>query len=445
LGPSRQEASIVLRGPFVLEVEGRDLSASGELQAVCRAGAVALSDGQGAELASGPRLLLRPTKPQARFVLKGVTVGVAFHWQHEEDLVFGGELSIEARGDSLDVVNQVPLEEYLVSVISSEMSARCPEEMLRAHAVISRSWLLAQLASRAPGGTGVRPGAQGELEELGELLRLVRWYDREDHEHYDVCADDHCQRYQGVTRANTRQAVQAVAATRGLALCHQGQVCDARFSKCCGGFTERFSAAWGDGDPAYLQAFPDLSPDQAPDYALPLCHEPQAAAFIAGAPPAFCNTADRALLERVLPELDHATRDFYRWETSVSQQQLQGWLREKLDLDLGPVLALLPLERGASGRITRLELLGPRRRLQLGKELEIRRVLSDTHLYSSAFIVLPQGDEGGAPARFLLRGAGWGHGVGLCQIGAAVMAERGYDCQQILAHYYRGAQLERIY
>ncbi len=392
----------------------------------------------------GVALRIVPMVPeQASLLLREVTVGVDFHWQHEEDLVFRGTLCLERRAGGLDAVNEIALEDYLVSVISSEMSARCPLALLRAHAIISRSWLLAQQEGRA--GPGAQPAAAAAPVERDGALHIRRWYDREDHVHFDVCGDDHCQRYQGITRAFTPQATEAVRHTQGLVLLHDGTVCDARFSKCCGGFTELFSSAWGDEDPAYLQAFADLPASREPGYSLPLSDEEHARRFIAGEPQAFCQGVPADLLGQLLPELDHDTADFYRWEQVLEQQELQGLLQSKLGLDTGAVRALTPLARGPSGRLIALGIEAERVRLVLGKELEIRRALSPSHLYSSAFIVRPEGEVAGVPERFRLRGAGWGHGVGLCQIGAAVMAERGYDHRAILAHYYRGAKLQRRY
>ncbi len=394
-------------------------------------------------LAAGPRIMLVPMDPdRGSFVVRGVTVGVQFHWEHQEDLRFEGAVALAARGELLDVINLVPLERYLVSVISSEMSASCPPELLRAHAVISRSWLLAQLVAGEEAGDGT-PADRGERTTEGTTTRLIRWYDREDHEGFDVCADDHCQRYQGVTRAFSAAAEEAVRATRGLVLVSGDELCDARFSKCCGGMTELYSSAWGDDDPAYLQAFPDGPEEEAP-FTLPLTDEGNAARFIEGAPPAWCHTADGKLLERLLPEIDHGTRDFYRWEVTRSQEQIQALLRDKGGIELGGIRALRPLRRGPSGRIVELAIEGERGTAVVGKELEIRRLLDETHLYSSAFTVRAEGG-GPLPERFILRGAGWGHGVGLCQIGAAVMADQGHDHGAILAHYYRGARLEQLY
>ncbi len=444
LAPGVGAATVRVEGEHSLVVDGADTGvriAGGTSLRARVDGAALRLEGSERSWSGRHRAVLAPRDPEsAAFWLLGMTVGVAFHWEHAEDLRFGGVLSLERRGRALDVVNEVPLEQYLVSVISSEMSARCPAAMLRAHAVISRSWIVAQLRGR--GGVAPPPGAP---ERVGDALRIRRWYDREDHEHYDVCADDHCQRYQGLTRAFSEAATAAVRDTRGLALVDDGEVCDARFSKCCGGMTELFSSAWGDEDPPYLRAVPD-GPDDPPGFALPLTDEAHAEAFLRGSPPAWCSSADRALLERVLPELDHETTDFYRWDMEIRQRDLRRLLRDKGGLDVGPIRALRPLRRGPSGRLVELAIQGTRGTIEVGKELEIRRLLSPSHLYSSAFVVdAAGGGSDGAPEVFRLRGGGWGHGVGLCQIGAAVMAEHGHGHEAILAHYYRGATLATLY
>ena len=441
----RESLRFHLEGLYHLLVDGAETPVArmgGRWRAECGSEGIALwRHGADTPFANGSRLVLRPLVERASaFLLHDMTVGVDFHWEHDEDLSFVGSLSLEAREHGMDAVNEVGLEAYLLSVISSEMSARCPTALLEAHAVISRSWLLAQLEAR-----GVAPVAPSAPEQRDGALHILRWYDREDHAHFDVCADDHCQRYQGVTRAFSEAATAAVQATRGQVLVSDGQVCDARFSKCCGGYTEIFSSAWGPDDPPYLQAFGDLPAGDSPGFALPLSDEANAVAFIEGAPSAFCNTQDRAVLEKLLPELDHDTKDFHRWEQVIEQAELQGLLKDKLGVEIGAITAFEPLVRGPSGRLIRLAIQGSEGRVVLGKELEIRRALSPSHLYSSAFVVTPEGSEGGAPERFRLRGAGWGHGVGLCQIGAAVMAEQDYDAMAILAHYYRGAGVERRY
>ena len=440
--PAVEQAELVLRGGFeaVWGERRRDLPGDVELLATADGPGLNLETEGGDFIAYGADVELRPTSPEASFELRGMTVGVKFHWEHTEDLRFSGSAMLLARGGRLHVINRVPLEQYLVSVISSEMSAACPSALLRAHAVISRSWLLAQLQ-----GKGEAPAAPTWMEppepRAGDRVRIWRWYDREDHADFDVCADDHCQRYQGVTRAFSPEASAAVAATRGLVLVSDGGVCDARFSKCCGGITELFSNAWGDQDLPYLQAFVDGEVDVG----FPLTDEEAAHAFLLGSPDVYCNTADPELLARLLPDIDHGTDDFFRWTATLTQGELRELIERKAGLDVGPIRALRPLRRGPSGRLVELEILGDLHELVLGKELEIRRVLSTTHLYSSAFVVEAQGQLDGVPERFVLKGGGWGHGVGLCQIGAAVMADRGFSHDQILAHYYRGAELTELY
>ncbi len=449
--PGTQEAELQLDGFHAVRADGAfagEAPPGAVLVATAEGNAIRLSDPDGEWVVIGRRIKLVP-KPLAEcsFTLRGVTVGLHFHWEHEEDLAYRGTVALESHGLHFDVIDELPLEEYLVSVISSEMSARCPADLLRAHAVISRSWLMAQLhrakQQTLPFGYGIERIAEAR-DGAPEEVRILRWYDREDHQDFDVCADDHCQRYQGIARI-TEAAAAAVELTRGEVLVSGDRICDARFSKCCGGMTELFASAWGDEEDApYLQAFPDTAAGEAP-FALPLTDEDHATAFIEGEPEVWCNTEDRDLLERLLPAIDHDTRDFFRWTVTLDQDQLQRLVREKSGIRTGPIHAMRALKRGPSGRITLLGIDGERCRLQVGKELEIRRLLSETHLYSSAFTVHPDGRSGAVPARFVLRGAGWGHGVGLCQIGAAVMAEHGVSYQEILAHYYRGAELETRY
>ena len=347
--------------------------------------------------------------------LNDVTIGIGFHWERKERQAFRGNFRLVKRPAGLTVINDVPLEEYVTSVISSEMSASCPLELLKAHAVISRSWLWFPKAN--PSHVVERPGQQLDSHEI------IRWYGREAHPDFDVCADDHCQRYQGITKAFSPAAAEAVRATAGEFLRYNGAICDARFSKCCGGITERYKTAWDDADIPYLESLYD-GPAQ------PHTYDPDS--WICSSPPAYCNTNDSDLLARVLPGFDQETRDFYRWQIAYTPEELADLIEARLGADLGPILELSPLARGPSGRIYRLKVTGERDYLVIGKELEIRRALSRTHLYSSAFVV---DKEAG---RFIVRGSGWGHGVGLCQIGAAVMADSGKTYSEILHHYYRG-------
>jgi len=349
------------------------------------------------------------------FALDGVTIGIGFHWERQQRQVFRGAFRLVQRAAGLTVINDVPLEEYITSVISSEMSAACPLELLKAHAVISRSWLWFPKANPSRFG-----GARNEVLNSHEILR---WYGREAHRAFDVCADDHCQRYQGITKALSPNAAAAVRATAGEFLRYNDTICDARFSKCCGGITERYATAWGDEDIPYLRSVFD-GPAQS-------CSD-SAETWIRSNPPAYCDTDDSELLSRVLPEFDQETRDFYRWRVAYTPEELADLISSRLAVDLGPICDVQALARGPSGRIYRLKITGERDYIIIGKELKIRRALSRTHLYSSAFVV---DKESG---RFVLRGAGWGHGVGLCQIGAAVMANEGKSYTVILRHYYDG-------
>jgi SpoIID/LytB domain protein len=383
-----------------------------------------------------PRATLRPGSGQAlrpglgfTFTLYQVTVGTHFHWERKEDQTFHGGLILRPRKDgTLVAINEIPLEDYLTSVISSEMSGTAPMEFLKAHAMMSRSWLLAALDRKKKGQGKASPPWKTTPGEVR------RWYDREDHDLFDVCADDHCQRYQGITKIGSRQAEEAVRETCGRVITYQDEICDARYSKACGGITEDFDTAWDDKKVPYLTSVPDAS---APHQ--PIRTEKEASAWILSAPEAYCNTKEEDLLERILPDFDRETTHFFRWTVEYSPMELEEILKEKTGFDFGTLREIVPLRRGPSGRIARLRIVGSKRSMVVGKELEIRRWLSRTHLYSSAFVVTMEG------GRVILRGAGWGHGVGLCQIGAAVMADRGFSAEQILKHYFRDVQVKKIY
>jgi len=359
-------------------------------------------------------IALTPQEPNASFALSDVTIGIGFHWERREQQAFRGGLRvIERKG--LTAINDVDLEEYVTSVISSEMSASCPLELLKAHAIISRSWLWYPKAAPHVRGTGT-----GLIRKPGEI---VRWYGREAHEDFDVCADDHCQRYQGITKAFSATVESAVRATSGEMLTYQGAICDARFSKCCGGLTEEYPVAWDEQDIPYLVCLYDgegARPSMTDE------------SWILSQPPAFCNTTDSRVLAQILPNFDQETLDFYRWRVEYDPDELGEIVKSRLGEDLGRIVKLEPLARGPSSRIFRLRIVGSRETLIIGKELEIRRALSRSHLYSSAFVVEH------AANRIILKGAGWGHGVGLCQIGAAIMANRGTGHREILRHYYPG-------
>ncbi len=374
-------------------------------------------------------LTLTPTSDDGDyFEIEGVTIGVNFHWERKESQRFRGALRLVVEAGKIRAINDIDVEEYLKSVISSEMSATASLNLLQAHAVISRSWLLAQISTpREVASSAIIRDHDGER---------IRWWDRNNHRGFDVCADDHCQRYQGITRVTSPNAIGAVTSTRGKVLTFNGEICDARFSKCCGGIMESFETCWDDTPVEYLKPLRDyVETVPVPDATTPA----GARKWIESSPEAFCNTTDERILSQVLNNYDRETPDFFRWEVSYTTAELTALVNRNLDDDLGEIFDIKPLSRGASGRISRLEIKGSKKTVIIGKELEIRRVLSDSHLYSSAFTVHR------SSGRFTLRGAGWGHGVGLCQIGAAVMGEIGYTFSEILAHYYPDTEITTLY
>jgi stage II sporulation protein D len=427
------QARGVLNGRFLLP---DNTALSGEFAATPTDGGLSLAGKDRREVARGKELRLAP-EGNATFTLRDVTIGINFHWERKEDETFEGGLRLLRNEDgTICAINDAGVEQYLKSVISSEMSATAPLELLRAHAITSRSWLVAMLERqkqlRNLGGPA-RRGRETEAE-------VVRWYDREDHNQFDVCADDHCQRYHGITKIISPAALQAVNDTRGVFVVHGGEICDARYSKSCGGRSELFATAWEDVEVPYLPTVSDAAIEH------PLMHsEPAAREWIVASPEAYCNTTDGNILRQVLPSFDQETTDFYRWTVSYSQDELAALLKKRSGFDFGAIHRLEPLARGPSGRIFRLRIVGSCRTLVVGKELEIRRWLSPSHLYSSAFIVETEPASAGVPSRFTLRGAGWGHGVGFCQIGAAVMAAKGFQAEQIVKHYFRGAELRKLY
>lgn len=384
-------------------------------------------------------LLFEPTDAQSSFTLEDVTIGVNFHWERKEAQTFLGKLRFIVEDNNICAINELPVETYLTSVISSEMRATSSLELLKAHAVISRSWLLAQMEQRKAENNNVEK--QPSFFKTDE--EIVRWYDREDHKRFDVCADDHCQRYQGITKAANKHVVEAIQQTAGEILTSHGEICDARYSKCCGGAVEEFQYCWENIKKPYLQALPDTLPDTTP---LPdLTDEAVARQWILSSPDAFCNTTDQKVLSQVLNDFDQETTDFYRWTQTYSQAEVKQLLEEKLAMQFGDIIDLIPMERGKSGRIYRLKIIGTQRTLIIGKELEIRRALSKSHLYSSAFVVEKVDIKDGVPQQFIIKGAGWGHGVGLCQIGAAMMGVQGYRYDEILLHYYKSAEITKVY
>lgn len=383
-------------------------------------------------------LTFTPLDEDSSFSLYDVTIGINFHWERQETQSFIGTLKLVVYEGKITAINILPAEDYLTSVISSEMSATSSLEFLKAHAVVSRSWLLAQIEKRK-----AMSKKQGDFFSFVKTdTEYIRWYDREDHTIFDVCADDHCQRYQGITKATNQSVAEAVKATRGQVMMYKNSICDARFSKCCGGITEEFDTCWENKKYPYLTAVRDDKNDTAmPDLTI----EEEADKWIRSTPDGFCNTHDKHILSQILNNYDQETTNFYRWKVRYTQEELAELIRTNTKCDYGKIIDFIPVERGKSGRISKLKIVGTLKTLIIGKELEIRRTLSDTHLFSSAFVVDKGPQQDDAPAWFELTGAGWGHGVGLCQIGAAVMGEKGYNYNDILLHYYKDADIRKLY
>ena len=409
---------------------------SGRFSAKAMPGMIVLTNEAHLEIARFPSIRLIAPK-DSTFELFHVTIGNRFHWERKEDQAFRGNLVLWPRKDgTITAINEIPLEDYLKSVISSEMSAVAPNEFLKVHAILSRSWLLAAL-DRKKKTKETSLSARQIPEQEGEV---IRWYEREDHDLFDVCADDHCQRYQGIQKIISAQAEEAVRETLGRVITYRDEICDARYSKACGGLTDDFDTAWDDIRVPYLTSISD-----APVPHRPIGTEEEAARWILSSPGAYCHTKDELLLEKILPAFDRETKSFFRWTIEYSREELEEILREKSGFDFGDLQEIAPLRRGPSGRISRLKIVGSKKSMGVGKELEIRRWLSRSHLYSSAFLVKVRYDPRGKAEGFTFHGAGWGHGVGLCQIGAAVMATRGFSAEEILKHYFRGVEIKKIY
>ncbi|MHB1686282.1 MAG: SpoIID/LytB domain-containing protein [Ignavibacteriaceae bacterium] len=379
------------------------------------------------------------------FLIRDVTIGVKFHWERKEKERFNGSLKLIKESGMVTAINILPVENYLVSVSSSEMSAKSSMQLLKAHAIISRSWLLAQMEkSKEKKKNNLHHEVKSGLPASLAGDEIIKWYDREDHKLFDVCADDHCQRYQGITKISTETVRQAVKQTSGIVLTSENKICDARFSKSCGGISEPFENVWEPVKHSYLSSIIDykFEPD---NYNIDFSKEINAQKWIKGNPPAYCNTTDKKILSQILLEYDQETSDFYRWKVNYTQKEISELIKKKSGIDFGEIIDLIPVERGASARLIKLKIAGSKRTLTIGKELEIRSILSPSHLYSSAIVIEKHDIINEVPQRFLIHGAGWGHGVGLCQIGAAVMAARGHMFDEILLHYFKNAKLKKIY
>ncbi|MFN3694909.1 MAG: SpoIID/LytB domain-containing protein [Ignavibacterium sp.] len=399
-----------------------------------------ICEGSSIKFEADNEIIFEPSDPVSEsFLLRDVIIGVKFHWERREKQRFNYFLKIIKNGNQLTAINYLPVEAYLTSVISSEMSAKCSINLLRSQAVVARSWLLAQLQNKEK-----EKKKDTSLQPVRTEKELITWYGREAHTLFDVCADDHCQRFQGVTKVTTDTAKKAIKDTRGIVLISDGEICDTRYSKSCGGMSEAYENVWEPVKYDYLQPVIDYK-FEPENLDLDLTKEENAVKWIKSNPPAFCNTTDPKILNQILLDYDQETKDFYRWKVEYSQNELSNLIKEKLGIDFGDIMDLIPIERGYSARLIKLKIVGTKKSLVIGKELEIRRVLSPSHLYSSAFYVEKGNIENGVPQKFVLHGAGWGHGVGLCQIGAAVMAEQGYQFDEILVHYFQNAQIKRIY
>ena len=392
------------------------------------------------QFAQQSRIELEPAHNESTFILKKVKIGIGFHWEQEEDQEFQGKLILQSEEKKIRAINAIGLENYLQSVISSEMSSMNDLNLLKAHAVVSRSWLLAQIESSAKKETDCHASAMASARNDSEIKEVVKWYDREEHKTFDVCADDHCQRYQGITKVISGDAKQAVDETRGIVLIYSNEICDARFSKCCGGITEDFENVWQPVKIPYLTSIIDNSNPES------LLRPASIENFISSSPEAFCNTNNLEILSQVLVDFDQKTTDFFRWTKTYNQNELSELIELKSGIHFGKIVDLIPLERGYSGRIINLKIMGTEQTVVVGKELEIRKWLSKSHLYSSAFIVEKEfGANSEIPSKFTLKGAGWGHGVGMCQIGAAAMSQKGYNFEEILVHYFKSANLNKYY
>ncbi|MGD0021068.1 MAG: SpoIID/LytB domain-containing protein [Smithellaceae bacterium] len=423
-----KEAQINLNGYFHLP-DGRKIT--GHLRIRTEKEQIVLIQSSGMRI-TGQKEILLSAHDGAIFTVFDVQIGIDFHWQRSQEQSFRGNLFLSANSAfSFDLINEIPLEDYIESVISSEMSARAPLEFLKAQAIVARSWLMAMLAKKKT--TRSNPASKTENE-------IVVWQDVNDHEGFDVCADDHCQRYQGITRIISENVKTAIKETRGVFLVYAEEICDARYHKACGGQTEIFSTAWEDKSLPYLQSVTDHVDTRAP-----IRLEKDAENWLRNKPPAYCNTADNKILSQILPSFDQETIDFYRWQVIYTRRDLEEIICKKSGIDIGELKNIIPIKRGPSGRICKLKIEGSKRTILVGKELEIRRCLSESHFLSSAFVVSAEHTKSGAVERFIFDGGGWGHGVGLCQIGAAVMASQGFPASEILSHYFTGTILKKLY
>lgn len=364
-------------------------------------------DGQ--KLGSTVRIVLDTNNTSSHITVSNIMIGIQFHWQKHEDLDYRGIIEVGFNNQGkLVVINEIDLENYLVSVNSSEMTSDCPIGLLESQTVVARNTVLATMGKH----------------------------------HYNtnfhLCSDDHCQCYHGKKREQ-QVSRQAVENTWGRILLHGDEICDARYSKICGGIMEDYRYVWENRDIPYMVS--GIDSDEEINY--PANTEETAKELIDTSLPAYCNT-DLHKLPENLANL-YSTQNLFRWEVTYPREELESLISEKTGKDIGELQDIIPLERGDSGRLIYINLVGSDKTLKIGKELEIRRVLSKSHLYSSCFYVRKEMGTDGKVSRFILKGAGWGHGVGLCQVGATVMASKKIPYQKILEHYYKNTNLVSLY
>ncbi|NOZ47547.1 MAG: SpoIID/LytB domain-containing protein [Chlorobi bacterium] len=437
---SKKSISFYLSGKY--RVNNSETTLFGNVQAQINRNSIQISNSE-IKLDFKNEVVLLPCAISSDyFELKDVTIGIDFHWEQKEDQKFQGALKLLINDDNIEVINIIPIENYLASVISSEMNANSSLNLLKAHAIISRSWIIAQIEKqkkavneKAFSENSQKPDSEGEI---------INWYDRKDHQNYLVCADDHCQRYQGITRSHNANVIKAIRETQGQILKYDNEVCDTRYSKSCGGVSESYKNCWETIDYPYLTSVVD-NKENDKNILPKLTNEENAIKWINSSPKAFCDTTDKKILSQVLNDYDVETGNSFRWKIEYSQKEIAEIINEKSNMDFGQIIDLIPVERGDSARLIKLKIVGTKKTLTIGKELEIRKWLSKSHLYSSAITIEKQNLKNNIPEQFIIKGAGWGHGVGLCQIGAAVMGEKGYSHTEILNHYYKGAVVENYY
>lgn len=356
-------------------------------------------------------------KNDSYITLKSVIAGRGFHWAKHIEVKLAFKLEFSVREGSLLVINEMPIEEYLACVATSEMSAECPESYIEAQTIVARSWMLAN------------------VEQKHTYLG------------FDVCNDDCCQRFQGVNNL-TPHSKKAADNTRGQVLLYENEIVDARYSKSCGGVMEKFENLWENSPKDYMQN----KSDSHNEFNVDLTKESELKTWVNTVPKSFCSPhyIKEEELHKYLGHVDEQSK-YFRWKVETTQEELVENIKDKLDIDICFVLLLIPIKRAGSGRILELEISyldsnNIKNTLIIYKDYEVRRVLHKMFLYSSAMTIdAINENDSKYPTKFVLNGAGWGHGAGLCQIGGIGMSLAGYRTDEIVKHYYPGAELSKIY